>query len=344
MIHTAALLLLPGATIAQDLTDFDPLFESNDLIEVTITAPMTTLMRERPDEEYRDATFDLHEPAGEIVGLDIGLRTRGNFRRRPEICEFAPLRVNFKKKQTDDTLFDKQDKLKMVTHCQNGSPNYQQTVISEYLAYRVFNLLTDASFRVRLLRVTYVDTDKENRDDVNFAFFIEHADRISKRLGAPPVEIRMITIPELRPEYANLISLYHYFLGNTDYSQIATGPGMDCCHNQDLFANEGEKYYSVPYDFDMTGFVNADHSQPNSRFKLRNVRERRYRGYCLNNEYIPGSVARFHEKRDAIYDLINANELLDNGTRKSLLRFIDSFYKSLDSPKKIEKNIADDCI
>jgi hypothetical protein len=105
-----------------------------------------------------------------------------------------------------------------------------------------------------------------------------------------------------------------------------------------------KKIYSVPYDFDMTGFVNAPHARPNPRFKLRNVRDRRYRGRCFNNSRIPLSVERFFDRREEIYSLINRQNLMTDATRKSMLRFVDDFYKSLNSLKKITKELNKDCV
>ena len=135
-------------------------------------------------------------------------------------------------------------------------------------------LLTDVSFRVRLLRVTYVDTDRNDRERVSLAFLIEHRDRLAKRIGASAIETNMVTYPDLNASYTNLASVFHYFIGNTDYSPVTTVPSENCCHNHALFANEDGTIYSVPYDFDMSGFVNAPYAAPNPRFRLRNVLER----------------------------------------------------------------------
>lgn len=340
----ALMFLLSPLVVAGPTADVDPLFASDDVLQVTITAPITSIMRERPIETYVPGQFTYVEADGEVKEFAIGIRTRGRFRRRVETCDFAPLRINFKKSETAGTLFDKQDKLKLVTHCEDKSPRYQQSVISEYLAYRVFNLLTDISFRTRLLQVTYIDTDRDNREMVSYAIFIEHQDRMAKRIAAPTVTTRMITVPRLIPEYAGLTALFQYFVGNTDFSQIATAPGEDCCHNHELFGHEGEQMYSVPYDFDMTGFVNAPHARPNSRFGLRNVRDRLYRGRCVHNAYLPAAATTFHERREAIYELINSQAQLTKGTRKAQVRFVDGFFKDIESEKKIEKNLYEDCL
>ncbi|NIP93601.1 MAG: hypothetical protein GWN18_19895, partial [Thermoplasmata archaeon] len=70
-------------------------------------------------------------------------------------CEFPPLRLNFKKGQLDETLFDGQDKVKLVTHCRNGD-RYEQNVVKEYLVYRLYNVLTPLGFQVRMAHITYV--------------------------------------------------------------------------------------------------------------------------------------------------------------------------------------------
>ena len=256
----------------------DPLFASDDIIEVRMEAPFRTIMQDRSIEEEIPAVFQYVNSSGDTVQFDIGFQTRGHFRRDPNICDFAPLRLNFKKSETKGTLFDHQDKLKLVTHCVSSSPRYEQHVLSEYLVYKVFNLMADVSFRVRLLRVIYVDTARNNKEKVSLAFLIEHRDRLAKRIDNAVIETSRVSFQDLNPDYTNLASVFHYFIRNTDFSPIATALDKNCCHNHSLFGNEGEDIYSVPYDFDMAGFVNAPHARPNPRFKLRNVRVRRYRG------------------------------------------------------------------
>ena len=340
--YLLALIVITG--VAHAGQDPDLLFIDDDIIEVRIEAPFQTIMSNRLIDEETPALFKFVNSGGDTLQFDIGLQTRGYFRQRPDICDFTPLRLNFKKSETKGTLFDHQDKLKLVTHCQSSSPRYEQYVLSEYLIYKVFNLITDVSFRVRLLRVTYVDTARNDREKVSLAFLIEHRDRLAKRTDKAVIETTRVSFPDLNPDYTNLASVFHYFLGNTDFSQVATAIEDNCCHNHSLFGNEGEKIYSVPYDFDMTGFVNAPHARPNPRFKLRNVQHRRYRGRCFNNSRIPASVERFFVRREEIYSLIDRQNLMTGAKRKSIVRFVDKFYKSLNSPKKITKELNKDCV
>jgi len=327
---------------AQSDDDISPLFAGDDLLNVKIIAPMASIMFERDDVNDVPGTFQYLATDGRSVEFDIGLRLRGNFRRQKKNCEFAPLRINFKKSQVRETLFAHQDKLKLVTHCQDARA-YQGNLLREYLAYRVFNNLTDASFRVRLLRITYVDTDSKVRETVKYGFLIEQKDRLAQRIHATPVELKRVFVPDLQPAYTNLTSLFHYFLGDTDFSQIAADPDDYCCHNHVLFSSEDGSYFSIPYDFDMSGFVDAAHADPREQFDLRNPKPRWYRGWCTNNGQIPASVIVFDEKREEIYALINNLELLSRYQRSSLTRFVDTYYASVETTKKIEKNLVKDC-
>lgn len=85
--------------------------------------------------------------------VDVRLRGKG----RLEQCKFPPLRLDFDPAETGESAFAGQDELKLVTHCINSTAG-EKNLLEEYLAYRIFNLLSDYSYRVRLLHVSCVDT------------------------------------------------------------------------------------------------------------------------------------------------------------------------------------------
>jgi len=339
----ATWFLFVSAYGAEPGNEADPLFQNSDILDVRIVAPFATIVSERPDQDEIPGTFQYTNEAGELVEVDIGVRTRGRFRRQKEICPFPPLRLNFKTSQTKKSLLHKQDKLKLVTHCRNNSTRYQQVVLSEYTAYRILNELTDLSLRVRLLRITYVDTEKDNREQVSYGFFIENEERMAKRLDASLVDLNRTKVSSLQPGYTNLISMYHYLIGNTDFSPIA-GAEETCCHNHILLGREGELVHSIPYDFDQAGLVNAPHAGANPRFKLRNVRQRLYRGRCSNNELIDATIALYNEKRGAIFALTNKKTAVDDAPNKAMTKYIEQFYKTINSPKRVRTQIVKRCI
>ena len=335
--------LWAAAAAAQEARLPDPLFQSDEILEVRIVAPMSTLLSERPDVEELPGTLHFMNAAGQAVDLDIKIRTRGKFRRQREICTFPPLRLNFKKSQTKGTLFHKQDKVKLVTHCRSSS-SYEQVLLREYEAYRILNVMTDSSYRVRLMQITYVDSAERRRDIVRHGFIIEHKSRLAKRLGKSVLNIPSTKPDQLEPEFANMISVYHYLIGNTDFSSVLGIAGEDCCHNHVLFGNEGEAIRSIPYDFDQTGLVNAPYAGANPKFKLRSVKQRLYRGRCIHNERLDTTIAMFNEKRDEIMAVIGESGALDKRSTKSIRSYIDKFYDTVNSEKRVEREIVKKCI
>jgi hypothetical protein len=329
------------AASADEIANPDPLFQNNEIIQLDITAPLTTLVRKRPKDDYLPGLIEYTEADGNVVKLDLEIRTRGHFRHKT--CDYPPLLLNLKKKQTDGTLFDNQNKLKLVIHCEK-SERYEQIVLREYLAYRILNAVTDMSFRVRLLRVTYINSENSEGGQERYAFLIEHKNRLGARFGMDDLQLDRTTVASIDPGRLNLTSVFEYMIGNTDFSPIAGAPDDECCHNYVLFGNNGDPIIAIPYDFDQSGFVNAPYAVPNENFRIRSVRQRVYRGRCVNNGYVEASLQRFRDHYDVIYDLVSKQEGLGSYTRKQMLGYIDSFYELINDPKDVARRIIKQCI
>ena len=319
----------------------DRLFQDSAPLPVTISGPLTTLVRDRAKDNYLRAQFRFTDVDGAQKTLDLRMRTRGNFRHRE--CDYPPILLNFKKSQTRDTLLDGQNKLKLVIHCRK-SERYEQTVLREYLAYRMLSALTDLSFRVRLLRVSYVNDERDGKGQQRYAFLIEHKRRFAERVGLTSLDIEKAFVTDLRPDLLNLTSIFHYMIGNTDFSPIAGPPGSTCCHNYVLFGNGDGQIVPVAYDFDQSGFVGAPYARPNENFPIRSVRQRLYRGRCVNNRYLPDSLAKFRDAKDELYTLVREQEGLEDGARKALVRYMDDFYEIINNPREVERRLLDRCI
>jgi hypothetical protein len=344
LYRTAAILVFGflATSVLADVNGLpDSLFQDNETLHVTITGPLTSLVRKRPKDDYLAAVLEYTETDGTTVKFDLDIRTRGNFRHKN--CEYPPVSLNLKKSQTNGTLFDKQNKLKLVIHC-DYSERYEQVVLREYLAYRILNAVTNMSFRVRLLRVTYVNTEVQGGGQVRYGFLIEHKNRLGKRYDLKDLEIERTTVAAIQADRLNLTSVFEFLIGNTDFSPIAGPPDSECCHNYVLFGNGTDPVIAVPYDFDQSGFVDAPYAVANERFRIRSVRQRVYRGRCVNNEHVPASLRRFRDRRDSIYALVNEQEGLQSGVRENLVRYIDDFYELINDPKDVERRIVKRCI
>lgn len=321
-----------------------PLFASDSPLAVTIEAPLTTLMKERPDEEYLSGTFSFTEADGNERTLDLKLRTRGNYRRQKRHCNFAPIRLNFRKSQVMDTVFAGQDKLKMVTHCRNNNHYYEQLVLREFLAYRILNAMTNKSFGVRLLHITYVDTEGA-KAMTRVGFVIEDDDHVAYRNGMKAIKTGDISSDNLDRRQQNLINVFQYMIGNTEYSLFKAEPDKDCCHNSDLMsATANGPFTPLAYDFDFAGMVNAPYAEPNPRYDLINVRQRLYKGECQNNDLLPDTLRHVQDKKDAIYGIIDTVPFLSLRSKRDVTRYLAAFYKRISKPKSANSRFVKRCI
>jgi len=320
-----------------------PLFASHSPLTVTIEAPLSTLMDERPDEEYLAGTFRYTGDDGTDQAFDLKIRTRGNFRRQKDICNFAPVRLNFRKKQVADTVFAGQDKLKLVTHCQQNKPLYEQLVLREYLAYRILQQLTNKSFGVRLFHINYVDTDR-GKSRTKYGFVIEDDDDVADRIGMKSLKMGNVTNADLDPRQQNLVNVFQYMIGNTDYSLINGPENDDCCHNSILLSGTGGPPFTpVPYDFDFSGLLNAPYALVNPQFNLRTVRSRLFRGQCSNNDLLPDTFRHLLENKDAVYAIVDELDMFNTNTRRLVVRYLNSFYDDITQPETVALKFAGKC-
>jgi len=317
----------------------DPLFKDESTLNVVITAPLSTLVRERPEDEELPGTFSYRDADGAAVELEVLLSARGNFRHRN--CDFPPITLNFRRSQVAGTLFDQQNKLKMVGHCKI-TRRYEQSVVREYLAYRMFNLMTDLSFRVRLLQVTWVDSEERRPRMVRSAFVIEHKNRLGARIGLEEQQIAYAEVGNIDPEHLNLSSVFQYLIGNFDFSPTGGSDG-ECCHNYAMFGKSPESLVAIPYDFDFAGIVNAPNAVPNTERGVERVGQRVYHGYCVNNGLVEETISQFREARDALYALVGGQEELESSVRENIAGYMDEFYEIVDDPLAVSEEITGKC-
>ena len=322
-----------------------PLFSSHDVIELTLHAPFKKVFRERSqDPEQFPAVLSYTDAAGAEVSVDLQVNTRGKFRLRKRTCNFPPIRLDLPKGDGGETIFSGQNKLKLVTHCQSGRDQYEQYVLQEYLIYRMCNLFTDRSFRVRLVRFTYIDTEEESEPLTKFGFLIEDKDDMAARHGWEVLQAPAIPQDYFDPAQLAVMELFMFMIGNTDFSMFQAPPGeTECCHNTKVIGTMAGPVYPVPYDFDMSGLIDARYSQVAEGLPIRSVSERLYRGMCRPREALMLAIQSYNEHRDAIYALWNEQTDLDPKVLEETIEYLDDFYEIINDDRKIEREIERDC-
>ncbi len=145
-----------------------------------------------------------------------------------------------------------------------------------------------------------------------------------------------------------LVDLFQFMIGGHDWSLVAALPGERCCHNSRLLAEKGAHkdtatgVIPVPYDFDMTGIVNAPYAFPPEVLPIKSVRQRYFRGRCMTDELWQSTLDRFRSRRTAINDLF-ADPMVSAKLRKRSLAYLDGFYAILDDPGRRQRLIIDRC-
>ncbi len=316
-----------------------PLFRDNDTLTVEINGPLKEIARRAPfSTDPHDGTLIAR---GETH--QIRLSARGVSRRQRAACRFPPLKVKFLEKPDPSSLFYKQGSIKLVTHCRDND-RYEQIAMREYTTYKLYNLLTPESLKVRLVRIQYRDGQKIYAE--RYGFFIEDIDDAARRLDGKEIDVDRVSSKSLDAAAAARYSLFQYMIGNPDWAMIAGPAGSDCCHNSKLVGadkNARSNLTPIPYDFDNAGIVDAPYALPSERIPIKTVKQRYYRGFCRMNSEVKRIVPMFLSIRNKVEVEIGAVEGLKAASKKQMLGYLDGFYRQIAAADLIEKKILKTC-
>lgn len=320
------------------------MFESQGAFSLELRGPLEAIFAEREGERtFRPGVISYVDASGKPVDVDVRLRIRGRSRASTSTCSFPPIRVRVKKKDARGTIFEGQRSLRLVTHCRRA-PQYEQGILLEFLSYRIYNAITDASLRVRLAAIRYVDTsDEKERPLERLGFFIEDVDAAARRLDGKRLEVRRIPREKLDAALLNQYEVFQYMIGNTDFSPVGTAEEKPCCHNSVLIARKGSRPFAIPYDFDRSGLVNAPYATPHPDLSIERVTQRLYRGSCVALPELPKTFARLRDRRSSIENLFDSQPELDSRNRGRAQRYIGQFYKQLEKPDRLTKRFKKAC-
>jgi hypothetical protein len=250
-------------------------------------------------------------------------------------CDFVPLRLEFPKDEIAGTVFDGQTSLKLGTHCQ-GDKAYDQYTLREYLAYRLYNVITPKSFRARLARPTYVDVKSGKNITTRYGLLIEHENDVARRMGGRVVELQRTQFTDVDAATVNTVNLFEYMIGNTDVS-------LWFLHNLRLVQNPERTLFTVPYDFDLSGLVHAPYAIPDRRFGIRTVLDRLYRGPCRTAEEMETAAAPFLSKKAEMLALVDGVTDLESSNRREAKDYLEGFFRGIEKPGSIKKQFVDGC-
>lgn len=330
------MVLLQSVYAGDSLSIFQHLSQGEELRVLTIETNLKTLIRGKYKEEYQLAWVAYTDEQGKSVRIKTKIRARGNMRK--QICFYPPFKIKFPKKALKSmNLNPTFNDVKVVSRCKSGD-NYEDYVLREYLAYQLYNEMTDKSFRVKLLRIKYVDTGAKKSKNIaseSYGFLIEPEEEVAARLNAKVTKPKVINSKYVEADQFNLIALFQLMIGNTDWA-IANS------HNIRSFRSPDYPLpFCIPYDYDYSGFVNTSYATPSEGLPIETVRERHFRGKCRSEGTYEEVAQLFLAKKSTLLNLIQTFDYLSENDRKDLQQYLESFFEIIESERYLKSMLAD---
>ncbi len=305
-------------------TIFDEL-SGQEVLELTIETDVSQLMENAPSEDYQSATLQFEVPGKGLVERSANIRLRGRYRRR--VCAFPPLKLKFPEDALRQAGLDPVFRsLKLVTHCLEEKFEGNQNVFKEYLAYKLYNLLSEHSYRVQLVKITYLNTQGKKQKIRRYGFLLEDIDELAYRSGGEECdECRNVKPEELKAENVAVMSMFQYMIGNADWNAKMMR------NLKYLRLKDSDQGLIVPYDFDFAGLVNPPYAVPNSDYGLTSIRQRLLLGPPIDDAVMKWTINYFRFKEEEIIDYVSNFRLLKQQNREDIIDFLNHFFEHMES-------------
>ncbi len=268
-------------------------------------------------------SFEERDPIEE----DIQVKIRGKFRSR--FCQNPPIKIKLSNKSLKKQNFKKLNEFKVVYPCKSKE-DYQDYVYKEYLIYKLYNVLTEKSFRAQLIDFTLTDSETTVADRSFKGFLIEDLEELIKRVDGVMNDVDCLTPDNLSSYDYTLFQVFQYFIGNTDWI-------LPTCKNAEIIALENGQMIPIPYDFDFSGMVNAGYATPDAGLGVKSVTDRIFLGGLKTKEELDPVLRQFQIKKSAMIEVIQNFEYLPVKQRKKMIKYLESFYKIVRKSKKVER-------
>lgn len=326
----AIILLITGVIFGQNELKSDKLYKDQTPLEIKLGYSNNDLNR-----NTNDSTFIITSMAylneGKWTEIEVNLRARGNFRRNE--CYFPPVKMKIKKKQYEGTLFDGNKSMKLVLPCKIESEK-NDNVLQEFIAYKIYEHISPFHFKTRRVNIEFTEPKgKKTKEFQLKGFLIEDDKRVAKRHEGKVME-RFIHPMAMQHLTSVQNAFFQFLLGNTDFSVAYQ-------HNGKLLYVDKE-IIPLPYDFDMTGWVNPSYATVNTTLGINSVQDRKYRGFKREQQYFDKVRADFLAKKSELIEMVSSfeSDFSDPKEYQNMYDFMESFYEVLEDDKKFEKVIV----
>jgi len=315
---------------------YEDLFSAEEPLYLTLKFDVQALKKTRRQDLYHDAEMTNVLSNDYQVSHSVQVKTRGTFRR--DLCTLPPISLNIGNSGIKADSLQGVNQMKMVVPCKDAA-QYAPYVLREYLVYKIYNMVTPLSYRVRLVRLSIIDTGKNNEVTEDWAFLQEPDELMTLRLNGKMIKNDALSMSRVNPEVINSLSMFQYMIGNADFS--VTGR-----YNLNILAMNSENpsgFLPVPYQFDFSGLVNTHYAVPSEELGTTSVRERYYLGPCRPNQVHEESIQELAQFEDVIMEYIKDFEYLDDKEKMDMIEYLDSYFKESKESGFIDRKITPTC-
>ena len=298
---------------------FNWLNAEEDIIHLTIKGNLKHLFIARHEADHYHPAHISIARGDSTKQMQIEISRRGVTRKK--ICDFPPIKLKFPKAILAQHGFSKLNNYKLVTHCMEGE---DQLILKEYLTYKLFNQLTDKSFKVKLAKIQYIDDSGEVSDDTHYSFLIEGNKELAKRLGGKLLDPEKLKITRVDKEQYKKMVLFQYMIANTDWN-LSKGHNIKWVKSKD-----SDTPTPIPYDFDYCGLVNADYAVPHPQIPIKNVRQRFLQFRGKNKKELLPVCEAFKAQKAIFVQICKEFEGLSDTTKAEMIGFLESFFTEVE--------------
>jgi hypothetical protein len=257
--------------------------------------------------------------------IPVQIETRGNFRMKPENCNFPPLKLSFFKQNESRTIFLKNNSAKLVSQCQIFQEDYKAYLLQEYLLYKIYAYLSNYSFKVRLLKISYINEGYLFDTLTRYCFALEPPKELARRYSAKRVNSNNVDMESIDQWQYKLVCFFEYMIMNNDWS-------IAICHNIELIQTGTDKQpVPVPFDFDWSGIIKVPYSVPSASGMKIIQPERSFKGEFRSRSQVKDMIRYFNLKRGKIYSMVSEFKELDGSYRLAFLQSLDDYYNILNA-------------
>jgi len=311
------------------------LFREQEVLPIKLRFSNKEMKKETNDSTYLFSKL-LFMDNGQWDSMDVRIRARGNYRRAH--CYFPPLKVKIKKAIAKETLFKGNKELKLVMPCVQSTKSLDN-IVKEYMAYKIYEVISPFHFKTRMLSIEYTEL-KGKKDKVHTVkgFFIEDIDKVANREGAK--KMKRIVHPMEQDDMASAQNdFFQFMIGNTDFSTAYQ-------HNQKLVFTSDFRTIPLPYDFDMSGLVDASYavvSQVQGEvLSIESVTDRLYRGFKRDDAVYEEVRKQYLDKKSEVFEVVDGIKPMFDSEKEFMIarNFIDDFYSILENKTQFDMQIV----